>query len=229
MHPIPQDPARAAQPPLPTVPFSAWLAAHRRALRDGTGADVPCGDCRGCCASSYFIHIQPDEKETLAAIPKPLLFPAPGMPRGHVLMGHDEQGHCPMLKNGACSIYARRPRACRDYDCRVFAASGVAPEADKPAIARQAARWAFDLPGEEDRRGLDAARDAARFVERHAARFPAGFLPDLPTRRALVALAVHEVFLESGPGSGGDAEVTEKMAEVLAAWTRSRISGTSNL
>ena len=58
---------------------------------------MPCGTCTACCTSSQFVHIGPDEVDTLAHIPAELLFPAPRMPKGHVLLGYDERGHCPML------------------------------------------------------------------------------------------------------------------------------------
>jgi uncharacterized protein len=77
---------------VPAGRFSAWLGQ--------IGADVPCGTCTACCTSSQFVHIEPDEAETLARIPRALLFPAPGRPKGHVLMGYDERGHCPMFVDG---------------------------------------------------------------------------------------------------------------------------------
>src|SRR5664280_1492290 len=103
--------------------FSPWLASINGALRGEHGSDVPCGDCTACCTSSQFIHIEPDELDTLAQVPSELLFPAPRLPDGHVLMGYDERGHCPMLVDDRCSIYEHRPRTFRVYDCRVFAAS----------------------------------------------------------------------------------------------------------
>jgi Fe-S-cluster containining protein len=72
-----------------------------------------------------FIHISPEETRTIQRIPRELLFPAPGKPKGHVLMGYTDQGYCPMLVAGECSIYEDRPQTCRDYDCRVFAATGI--------------------------------------------------------------------------------------------------------
>ncbi len=82
----------------------------QRALRGDGGTDVPCGTCTACCTSSQFVHIEPDETDTLAHIPADVLFPAPLAPRGHVLLGYDERGHCPMLVDNACSIYEHRPR-----------------------------------------------------------------------------------------------------------------------
>jgi Fe-S-cluster containining protein len=140
-------------------PFAAWLADVRAAVRGEVDADVPCGDCFACCASSQFVHIGPDEAETLAHIPAALLFDAPGFPAGHVLMGYDDQGRCPMLVEGRCSIYPHRPRTCRSYDCRVFTAAGVAPDA--PGIAGRVAEWRFDYPTSADEAAHEEVRAAA--------------------------------------------------------------------
>src|SRR5262249_61313433 len=93
--------------------------------------------------------VRPDETRTLARIPKALLVPAPGLPKGHRVMGYDANGHCPMLVDNACSIYADRPQTCRTYDCRVFAATGIDP-GDKPLIRERADAWRFDYPTERD-------------------------------------------------------------------------------
>jgi Fe-S-cluster containining protein len=141
--------------------FGTWFDEVRSALRAERDADVPCDGCTACCRSSQFVHIAPDETSTLAAVPAALQFPAPGLPPGHVVLGYDERGHCPMLVDDRCSIYAVRPRACRMYDCRVFAASGVTP--DSPPVAERAGRWrfAFDARG---RRLQDAVRTAAAAI-----------------------------------------------------------------
>ena len=90
-----------------------------------------------------------------------LLFPAPGLPKGHVLMGYDQHGCCPMLVDGACSIYDTRPRTCRTYDCRVFPAAGIEADDDKPLIAARARRWVFTHPTAADAADHDAVRAAA--------------------------------------------------------------------
>ena len=72
-------------------------------------------------------------------------------------MGYDERGHCPMLRDGECSIYDARPRACRTYDCRVFAVAGVDP-ADQPDIAARVRQWAFDPSSPVDQDLLDRMR-----------------------------------------------------------------------
>ena len=151
--------------PLSAGSFSAWLVGMQSALRGERDAAVPCDGCTACCTSSQFIHIGPDEADTLARIPVELLFPAPRMPSGNVVLGYDENGHCPMLVDDTCSIYAHRPRTCRTYDCRVFPATGV--EVDDEAhvqIARRARRWRFEHPTEHDQVEHDAVRAAATSV-----------------------------------------------------------------
>ena len=145
--------------------FRAWFTSMQRALRGEQATDVPCNGCTACCRSSQFVTISPDELDTLAAIPQALLFPAPRLPRGHMVLGYDEHGACPMLVDGGCSIYEHRPRACRTYDCRVFAATGVQP--DQPAVAAQARRWVFDDDDPALRAALHAAAVHAR--TQHAA------------------------------------------------------------
>src|SRR5580658_8355913 len=139
---------KAASGKAPSVPageFSEWLRGAETSLRSGKGqANVPCGACRGCCRSSMFIHIKPEETQTMQRIPRALLFPAPGLPKGHVLMGYNGQGHCPMLVDNQCSIYEHRPQTCRSYDCRVFTATGIpADPQTQREIAQRAATWEF--------------------------------------------------------------------------------------
>lgn len=59
-----------------------------------------------------------------------------------------------MLIDGGCSIYEHRPRTCRMYDCRVFAAAGVDPE--KPEVAERVQEWEFTYASESDRDAHDA-------------------------------------------------------------------------
>lgn len=144
--------------PLPAGRFSEWLDGMQRAIEDEQDSDVPCNGCTACCTSSQFVHIAPDESDTLAHVPEAWRFPAAGYPEGHVLLGHDENGHCPMLIDNKCSIYEHRPRTCRTYDCRIYVATGVDVDNDKPAIARRVARWRFDFLDGLDREKYEAVR-----------------------------------------------------------------------
>jgi Fe-S-cluster containining protein len=195
----PDDPREDSD--LPAGRFLAWLAEIQAALRGERGADVPCGACTACCTSSQFVHIGPEETDTLEHIPAELLFPAPRLPRGHVLLGYDERGHCPMLVDGKCSIYEHRPRTCRTYDCRVFAATGVTldDEPDKVLIARQAKRWRFTLPTRADRDAFDAVRAAAAFLADPPEPRAEGAAPANATQHAVRAVEAHGQFLPREP------------------------------
>jgi uncharacterized protein len=143
----------------PAGEFTVWLHGMQAALRGEADSDVPCGSCTACCTSSQFVHIEPDEVRTLALIPPELLFPAPGQPPGHVVMGYDQDGNCPMFVDGGCSIYANRPRTCRVYDCRLFAALGRVND-DTPLIAARIRSWEFTY-ADDDSRALAAAIGAS--------------------------------------------------------------------
>ena len=173
--------------------FSSWLEDMQAAIRGERAADVPCGGCTACCTASQFVHIGPDETDTLAHIPVELLFPAPRLPAGHVVLGYDERGHCPMLVDNKCSIYDHRPRTCRTYDCRVFAATGVEVDHAHDLIAQQVRRWKFAFPTATDQADHDAVRSAARYLDERVA--PTASESMTPTQRAVRAVETHAGFL----------------------------------
>ncbi len=190
--------------PLPAGTFSVWLRGMQRALEGEETSDVLCDGCSGCCRSSQFVHIGPDEVDTLRHIPGALLFPAPRMPAGNVLLGYDQNGNCPMLVDDRCSIYDHRPRTSRTYDCRVFPAAGLTLDDDgKLPIGRRARRWEFDLPDEADRVRHAAVRAAATYLQEHADLLPDGLAPANTTQRAVLAVRVHGAFLGRDPVTGG--------------------------
>jgi uncharacterized protein len=181
---------------VPAGDFSTWVVEMQSALRGGRGSAVPCDGCTACCTASQFVHIGPDETETLSHIPAELRFPAPGLPSGHVVLGYDEHGRCPMLIDNQCSIYDHRPRTCRTYDCRVFPAAGLRIDDDaKVLLARRAERWRFSHPTELDRNQHAAVRAAATFLRDHAELLPPGSVSTTTTGLAVQAVAVHDAFL----------------------------------
>jgi len=168
----------------------------RVALRTGGIADVPCGDCTACCTSSQFVHVAPDEADTLAHIPAELLFPAPGFPEGHVVLGYDQRGHCPMLVDGRCSIYEHRPRTCRTYDCRALPAAGVQHDEDVPVeIGKRASRWRFEYTDERARAEHLAVEAAATFLAEHPEVLPENSGRMSLNRLAAVAVVIADLFL----------------------------------
>ena len=170
----------------------------QRALRGDAAADVPCDGCTACCTASQFVHVDPDEADALAHIPRDVLFPAPGLPPGHLLMGYDEHGACPMFVDGGCSIYEHRPRACRVYDCRIFAATGVEVAGDdKPAVAARVRQWRFAYATPDDAAVQRSMRRAATFLDEHPECAGTGTSARLnATNRAAVAVAIASLFID---------------------------------
>ena len=148
------------------------------------------------------------------------------MPVGHVVLGYDERGRCPMLTDGGCSIYDHRPRTCRTYDCRVFPATGLVPDDDEGLIARRARRWRFDFPTDADRDVHEAVLSAARFVREREELPPAN-----ATRLAVLAIQAHEVFPGHGTEPGGevgyraDAEPSDRLVMTASQLDSTREDG----
>jgi hypothetical protein len=178
--------------------FSTWLRSIRKALRENRGMKVPCGDCNACCRSSHFIHIKAEETRTLRQIPEGLLFPAPLRPYGHMVMGYDKQGRCPMLVRNKCSVYRNRPETCRSFDCRILAASGLAAESNvNNPIFQQARRWIFRCPTKDDRHLLSTVQDAARFLTSHPECIQNNRVPIDEIQLSVLAIQVHDVFIKN--------------------------------
>ncbi len=164
--------------------FAQWLQQAQR----GEAAEVACGSCNACCKSSYFIHVEPSDTAALEVIPADLLFQAPSSPVGHRLMGLSADGHCPMLVDERCSIYKQRPKTCRTYDCRVFAAAGVdAGGEEKRGVNQQLADWTFRYQDAHARRLHEAVRTIVSLVLGNADQFPAGLWQN-PSPLALFAI-----------------------------------------
>jgi uncharacterized protein len=174
--------------------FSSWAVGMQAAILGQGDSDVPCGGCTACCTSSQFVHISPDETDALSHIPADLVFPAPRLPLGHVLLGYDEQGHCPMLVDDQCSIYEHRPRTCRTYDCRILPAAGLEGEDDTSMIAQRARRWLFSYPTPADEIEHDAVRAAASFLAEHREEIPS-IVPDSAIQRTVLAVQIHHAFV----------------------------------
>jgi uncharacterized protein len=204
---------------LPAGNFSAWLREMRHALRTDSGIDVDCGTCTACCTSSYFVHIRPDEVRSRVHIDKRFLFPAPGLPEGHFVLGYDKQGVCPMFAHGKCSIYEDRPATCRNFDCRVYSAVGImAGGKDKTRVNELVQRWQFSYPAEIDREEHQAVKAAAEFISSHAPFFPEGRIPRNPSQLAIAAIKVYKVFLNSG--EHGDIRSDYEIANTIVVASR---------
>jgi hypothetical protein len=198
-----------------TSPFSLWLCSVQAALAEEQPAEVPCGECNACCRTSHVVHVRPDERRTRMRIPRRFLLPAPGLPPGNLVLGHDTAGCCPMLIGGHCSMYEDRPLACRTYDCRIYAAAGIV--ADRAAIARQVERWRFTYPSQDDRDRHAAVRAAARHIRQHSECLASDAARRDPLRVAVLAIAVHEAFLPGATRASGRVSFGDAMARTVVA------------
>ena len=122
-----------------------------------------------------------------------------------------------MLRDERCSIYAHRPQTCRDFDCRIFAATGIAPEDDGPQaeVARRARSWRFDVSSDESRAQLSAVQAAGTFLREQRQAFPPDTLPRTPVQLAVWAVEVYELFAEQGRAAEVEASPGDIAREVL--------------
>jgi Fe-S-cluster containining protein len=194
--------------------FGSWLLGAVAVLRGTAGADVPCGSCVGCCVSSYFIPVRPEDAAARARIPPARLVRASRQAADLLMMGYREDGSCPMLSTGQCTIYSDRPQTCRDYDCRIFAAAGIdAGGADKQVINTRVRAWRFRYRDDDERKAHGAVRAAAAFIRDRREAFPGGRAPSAPTGIAVLALKAHAVFLDPANPVRADAEIARAVVE----------------
>ena len=199
-------------------PFSAWLRQMRRSLVGSEGMDVPCGDCVGCCVSGYSVQLRPEDHRAAARIPATFVVSAPGFAKGHLTVQPLANGLCPMLDDGKCSIYADRPQTCLDYDCRIFAAAGIAAGGDdKSVINKRVREWRFSYPEQTDAREHEAVRAAAAFIrdrrDSFNVRVPAG-----PMGIAVFAIKAYAVFLDPRIADKSDAEVARAIVDAVRSF-----------
>jgi Fe-S-cluster containining protein len=198
-------------------PFGVWLEGMRAVLRGERDADVPCGSCVGCCVSSYPIPLRPGDRVALARLPAQFLLRVASSPSGDSLMGFRDDGTCPMYADQQCSIYKDRPQTCRDYDCRIFAASGTLPAGERRIINERVQEWRFSFPQEEDRAACAAVRRAAEFILAHSADFPSAVRASSPTAAAVLAIKTYSVFVDGAPVADGAPAVARQVTHILEA------------
>jgi len=201
--------------PVPAGSFAEWLTQIQQALRGQGGTDVPCGECVGCCVSSYYIPLRAGDAQVAAQVPRALLHVTGPADAPQQWMGYGADGHCPMLRDRHCTVYAQRPQTCRDYDCRIFAAAGLpAGDETRRVINERVAAWQFSYDSPTAQNAHQAVTAAAAFIAAHqhdidGIRFPGG-----PTGIAVLALKVYGVFLDEALR---DADATTIAWAIIAA------------
>ena len=178
--------------------FATWLRQMQAVLRgSATGTDVPCGDCVGCCSSHWPVALRAEDDALVPLVPAWLLLEPEDAPEGVRYMGYREDGTCPMLVKRRCRVYAQRPQTCRDFDCRIFTAAGIASAGkDKPLIDERLRLWRFSYASPEDLAVHEAIQAAAAFLQGEARGVPGFHFPVAPIALAGLALKAHTVFLD---------------------------------
>ena len=215
--------ASASTPPVDELPAGGLLdrLRHFRAsLLGNQGSDVPCGDCRGCCISGYSVQIRPHDTGARALIPAEMLAQVPGFAADELTLAARPDGTCPMLRDNECSIYEARPQTCRDYDCRVFAASGISP--DKVVIRQRVSQWRFSYPTELDRKAHSAVLATAGFIRTKRNSFPNQRAPLGPSGISVLACESYNVFLQPGLHERPDTEVARSILDASRDFHASR-------
>lgn len=184
--------------PVDAGQFGEWLAAMRAVLRGERDADVPCGECVGCCVSSYPIPLRPGDARARAEVPEAFLLGST-VAGERWMMGFREDGRCPFMNAGKCDIYAERPRTCRDYDCRIYAAAGLLPDGHRSVIEQRVREWQFTFGSDDERLQAVAVRRAAQFIRDNQLLFPAGVRAASATAAAVLAVKTFALFMAEEP------------------------------
>src|SRR5262249_28469363 len=88
-----------------------------------------------------------------------------------------------------------RPQTCRDYDCRVFAATGIPVDSlTQPEIANRVKAWAFECEDEGGREEHRIVMQAAAFLQANRDLFPSGTLPTYPVQLAALTVRIYRIF-----------------------------------
>lgn len=76
-------------------------------------SDVPCNGCTACCKAPIVLHPMAGDD--------PSDFNCTFVEGAGYVLDSLEDGSCIYVSNTGCSIWERRPAACRMADCRVLA------------------------------------------------------------------------------------------------------------
>ncbi len=190
-------PAAAGAQTVAAGDLGRWVADMAAVLRGTAGAEVPCGACVGCCSSRWPVALRDGDAAAAAKFPPQSIVAPANAPTGLRYAVPLEDGRCTMLCGKQCSIYPIRPQTCRDFDCRLFAATGIdAAGEDKPLINERIQAWRFSYASPADEERHEALRAAARFLQKALLHPGSPRLPSSPVAIAGLAFKAHPVFLQ---------------------------------
>ena len=115
------------------TPLKFATVARRiaRERKGGGSAVVDCGTCTMCCRELQRVELTAEELAN------------PALRHDGRYLQRQPDGACTHLVDGRCEVYARRPQACRTFDCRALAVAMCkalsAPGVTRAGYARVAA------------------------------------------------------------------------------------------
>ena len=199
--------------------FSAWLEEAEGAIRRGEASDVPCDGLHGVLP---VVAVHP-HRARRGRRPGPhagrrCCSPRPGCRAGHVLMGYDERGHCPMLVDDACSIYEHRPADLSHLRLPGLRRHGRGARRRSAPHRRAHGPLAVRPPGRVGRGPPRCGRAPLRRTSvRTATTSRPATVPGNPTQLAVLAIDVHDVFLGGGDRARRPVVVQPELATVRDA------------
>ncbi|MDH4274279.1 MAG: hypothetical protein OEW08_04500, partial [Gammaproteobacteria bacterium] len=84
---------------------------------------------------------------------------------------------------------------CKQYDCRVFAATQDMAYEESPAIKERIKTWRFKYSTNKSVEAQQAVNVAIKFLADNATRFPKGVVPRTLPQRAVMAIRIHTEFI----------------------------------
>lgn len=128
--------------------------------RETGGIDVPCH--KGCvaCCKAFSVQLHPHEVGDYPA--KDLVLDKQKL----VAFKRQSDGACVYLVNNKCSIYERRPRGCREFDCRMYAWTNITPQG-APGLQDAAKRWNLSADTFEDQILWHAIIGSTEYAHEH--------------------------------------------------------------
>jgi Fe-S-cluster containining protein len=161
------------------------------------------------------VALRAEDEALVPLVPAWLLLEPEDAPEGLRYMGYREDGTCPMLVKRQCRVYAQRPQTCRDFDCRIFTAAGIASAGkDKPLIDERLSVWRFSYASAEDFAAHEAIQAAAAFLQGEAREVPGFHFPVAPIAIAGLALKAHTVFMNGNAAGQTAAELARAVVDV---------------
>jgi hypothetical protein len=111
--------------------YSRFKLTGERSEMAAMTSTVNCRSCRACCVDFAETRLLPGDSGDGLDFE---------IRDGTRFLRRKANGECVHLQDGGCSVYERRPSACRVFDCRDFAV-GKLTNPDLPLLNEAIAQW----------------------------------------------------------------------------------------